>query len=196
LSAKLLFRCKRHILSIPDVIFVLSARCFVLTDNHYQQHNALQCRNCALLGRNLHKIILQTTIFNFWYIVLIAISFHCSTVNFNLKAYDFSTAELCRYILIIFEFLFSQSWGWSHDWPKHVADHYAIHLHPRKQSPFVGILIYFMYITIYLIFVWILLGMPRVVRILLLFLYFLLLVNLKWVISPCTDVILSKNICF
>jgi hypothetical protein len=85
LSAKFLFRCKRHILSIPDVIFVLSARYFLLTDNHYQQHNALQSRNCALLGRNLHKTILQTTIFSFWYIILIAISFHCSTVNFNLN---------------------------------------------------------------------------------------------------------------
>jgi hypothetical protein len=194
LSAKLLIRCNRHILSVPDVVFVLSARYFLLTDNHYQQHKALQSRNCTLLGRNLHKSILQTTSFNFWYIILIAILFHCSTVNFKVKPHDFSTADLCRHILIIFEF-FSQPWGWSHDWPKHVGEHYAIHLHPRKQSPFVGILIYFMYIRMDFIFVWIILGVPWVVRILLVFLYFLLVVNLKWGISPCTDVILWKNIC-
>lgn len=63
MSAKLLFRCKRHILSIPDVIFVLSTRYFLLTDNHYQQHNALPSRNCALLGRNLHKTLTSDTLY-------------------------------------------------------------------------------------------------------------------------------------
>lgn len=51
-----------HIQSIFNVVFVLSARFFLLTDNNYQQHNAVQIRNCFFLGRNLYKTILQTAI--------------------------------------------------------------------------------------------------------------------------------------
>ena len=185
---------KAHSVHIRGYI-CLSATFFPLTDNHYQQHIAFLSRNFSFLERNLHIIIHQTTIFNCWYIILIAILFHYSTVNFNLKPHDFSTVEQFRHILIILVFLSSPPWGWPREWQKHVGDHYAIKLHAWNQSPCVGILIYFICLVMGFIFVWLILDMPYVVRMFLLFLGLVLLVLLKWSISPRTDVRLPKNIC-
>ena len=43
--------------------------------------------------------------------------------------------------IIILVLLFSSPWRWSHEWPKHVGDHYVIKLHPQNQSALVGLLI-------------------------------------------------------
>ena len=84
-----------------------------------------------LLCTSLQRNTLQTTSFNFWYSILIAVL--PFNQNYNKTTWHLPV-EWYWHPIIIFVFLFLSPWRWQHACPKHVSGHYVIKLHSYIQA--------------------------------------------------------------
>jgi hypothetical protein len=91
-------------------------------------------------------------LFNVEYFILIDILL-LKTWNLT-KTIWFLTVQWFWYIIIVFVFLFSSPWRWSHEWPQHVSDYYVLKIKFINPSAMLVLLKTFLHYTTTLLELW------------------------------------------